>query len=53
MVFLITRSIYQTGIKPSYFFTTPFEQVPQQQNAKLEEALAKDIAKVIKQGYGS
>lgn len=53
MVFLITRSIYQTGIKPSYFFTTPFEEVPQQQNSKLEEGLAQDIAKVIKQGYGS
>lgn len=43
MVFLITRSIYLTGLKPSYFFDKPFQKYLKQLEIELEEALGKDI----------
>jgi len=43
MVFLITRSIYLTGLKPSYFFDKPFQKYLKQLEIELEEALGRDI----------
>lgn len=50
MVFLISRSIYLTGLKPSLFFTTPFDFYTRQLEDKLEEALERDIELNISQG---
>ena len=49
IVFLISRSIYLTGLKPSLFFTTPFDFYTRQLEDKLEEALDKDIALIVNQ----
>tara|TARA_R110002012_G_scaffold321595_1_gene550015 strand:- start:47 stop:628 length:582 start_codon:yes stop_codon:yes gene_type:complete len=43
MVFLITRSIYLTGLKPSYFFDKPLKKYLKQLEIELEEALGRDI----------
>lgn len=47
--FIITRSIYHTGIKPSRFFSKPlevgFERLPQE----LIEAYALDVEKLLKE----
>ncbi len=48
MVFAISRSIYQTGIKPSYFFTNAYDRTLKKYRLKLEKAVADDIGNVIK-----
>lgn len=47
MVFAISRSIYQTGIRPSYFFTNAYDRTLKKHNAKLEKAVGDDIANAI------
>ena len=47
MVYAISRSIYQTGIRPSYFFTNAYEKTLKKHNAKLEAAVADDIGNAI------
>jgi hypothetical protein len=47
MVYAISRSIYQTGIRPSYFFTNAYDKTLKKHNAKLEAAVAKDIGNAI------
>lgn len=47
MVFAISRSIYQTGIKPSYFFTNAYDRTLKQYSPKLEKAVADDIGNAI------
>ena len=47
MVYAISRSIYQTGIRPSYFFTNAYDNTLKKHNAKLEAAVAKDIGNAI------
>ena len=49
LVFLISRSIYQTGIKPSNFFSTPYDEVRKKRADKLSLALGSDIAESIVQ----
>ena len=46
--FLITRSIYNKGIKPSYFFTKPFEAAFKNLPEELVQKYALDIEKLIK-----
>lgn len=48
MVYAISRSIYQTGIRPSYFFTNAYDRTLKKHNAKLEKAVADDIGNAIK-----
>jgi len=48
MVFAISRSIYQTGIRPSYFFTNAYDRTLKKHNAKLEKAVGDDIGNAIK-----
>ncbi|QDP57755.1 MAG: hypothetical protein Unbinned92contig1004_23 [Prokaryotic dsDNA virus sp.] len=48
MVYAISRSIYQTGIKPSYFFTNAYDRTLKKHNAKLEKAVGEDIGNAIK-----
>ena len=48
MVYAISRSIYQTGIRPSYFFTNAYDRTLKKHNAKLERAVADDIGNAIK-----
>jgi len=48
MVYAISRSIYQTGIKPSYFFTNAYNRTLKKHNAKLEKAVGEDIGNAIK-----
>jgi hypothetical protein len=48
MVFLISRSIYNTGIRPSYFFTNAYDKTLKKHNAKLEKAVGDDIGNAIK-----
>jgi hypothetical protein len=48
MVYAISRSIYQTGIRPSYFFTNAYDKTIKKHNAKLEAAVAQDIGNAIK-----
>lgn len=45
--FLITRSIYQKGIKPSLFFTKPFEKAFKNLNKDLLEAYKLDVEKFM------
>lgn len=45
--FLITRSIYNKGIKPSMFFTKPFEKVFKGLNEELVKAYALDVEKFM------
>jgi len=47
MVFAISRSIYQTGIKPSYFFTNAYDRTLKKYSPKLEKAVADDIGNAI------
>jgi hypothetical protein len=47
MVFAISRSIYQTGIRPSYFFTNAYDRTLKKHNAKLEKAVGEDIGNSI------
>ena len=47
MVYAISRSIYQTGIRPSYFFTNAYDRTLKKHNAKLEKAVAEDIGNAI------
>jgi len=47
MVFAISRSIYQTGIRPSYFFTNAYDRTIKKHNAKLEKAVGQDIVNSI------
>lgn len=48
MVFAISRSIYQTGIKPSYFFTNAYDRTLKKYSPKLEKAVTDDIGNAIK-----
>jgi len=43
MTFLISRSIYLTGLKPSNFFSAPFEQYTRDLELDLEKALGRDV----------
>ena len=45
--FLIARSIFEKGIKPSLFFTKPFERAFKQLPEELREAFGKDINKIL------
>jgi len=45
--FLITRSIYNKGIKPSMFFTKPFEKAFAGLNEDLIQAFALDVTKFM------
>lgn len=45
--FLITRSIYNKGIKPSLFFTKPFEKAFKNLNKDLVEAYKLDVEKLM------
>ena len=45
--FLITRSIYNKGIKPSMFFTKPFEKAFKGLNEELIQAYALDVQKFM------
>ena len=45
--FLITRSIYNKGIKPSMFFTKPFEKAFKELNQELLQAYALDVEKFM------
>ena len=45
--FLITRSIYNKGIKPSLFFTKPFEKAYKNLNKDLLEAYKLDVEKFM------
>jgi hypothetical protein len=47
--FLITRSIWQKGIKPSRFFSKPFEVAFKKLPDEVIEAYALDLEKLIKQ----
>lgn len=50
LVFLISRSIYLTGLRPSLFFTTPFDFYTRQLEDDLEDALKRDIELIFGQG---
>ena len=45
--FLITRSIYNKGIKPSMFFTKPFEKAFKGLNEELVKAYALDVERFM------
>ncbi len=45
--FLIARSIFEKGIKPSLFFTKPFERAFKQLPEELREAFGKDINNLL------
>ena len=47
MVYAITRSVYQTGIRPSYFFTNAYDRTLKKYSPKLEKAVADDIGNAI------
>lgn len=49
LIFMITRSIYKTGIKPSLFFTTPFNTNFKRLPEKLKEEFALDVVNLLKQ----
>tara|TARA_R110000787_G_scaffold254885_1_gene360202 strand:+ start:239 stop:811 length:573 start_codon:yes stop_codon:yes gene_type:complete len=48
MTFLISRSIYMSGIKPSLFFTTPFTIAFKQLPKEIGESFAKDVDDMIR-----
>ena len=48
LVFLITRSIYLSGIKPSLFFTTPFTIAFKQLPKDIKKSFALDIEMKLK-----
>ncbi len=47
LVYMITRSIYLSGIKPSMFFTKPFQQAYKNLPKELQENFITDIEKII------
>lgn len=47
LTFLIARSIYLDGIKPSLFFTTPFKKYYKDLPEDLEKAFALDVEEFI------
>jgi len=47
MQFLIARSIYEHGIKPSMFFTKPFNQAFEKLPKELQEKFGIDIENII------
>ena len=47
--YLIARSIYRKGIKPSLFFTKPFEQAFKKLPNELAIAFANDIENILKE----
>lgn len=49
--FLIARSIFNKGIKPSLFFTTPFKRIMGLLPKELTEAFAIDIEKMLEQTF--
>ena len=48
LVYVIARSIYNTGLRPTLFFTKPFETERKKLTSKPEQALGKDFEKDIK-----
>tara|TARA_R110002111_G_scaffold217589_3_gene279937 strand:- start:26 stop:580 length:555 start_codon:yes stop_codon:yes gene_type:complete len=48
MTFLISRSIYMSGLKPSLFFTTPFTIAFKQLPKEIGESFAKDVDDMIR-----
>ena len=46
--FIITRSIYNKGIKPSFFFTKPFEKAFERLPKDIIEAYGLDVETLIK-----
>jgi hypothetical protein len=46
--FLITRSVYNKGIKPSLFFTRPFEKAFERLPDELVEAYGLDVEQFLK-----
>lgn len=49
LVRLIANKIFTTGIKPSYFFTAPYDAVIKQRRPDLAKAIGLDVADLIKQ----
>jgi len=49
LIFMITRSIYKSGIKPSLFFTTPFNTEFKRLPEKIKEEFALDVTNLFKQ----
>ena len=49
LVFLISRSIYLTGLRASLFFTTPFDFYTRQLEDDLQDALQRDIELIFGQ----
>jgi hypothetical protein len=47
MIFLISRSIWYAGIKPSLFFTTPFEVAFKRIDKELAKSFGIDVEKMI------
>jgi hypothetical protein len=47
LTFLIARSIYRNGIKPSLFFTTPFKRYVKDLPEEIAEAFALDVEEFI------
>ena len=47
LTFLIARSIYKNGIKPSLFFTTPFKKYVKDLPNEIAEAFALDVEEFI------
>ncbi len=45
--FLIARSIFEKGIKPSLFFTKPFERAFKRLPEDLREAFGEDLNKLL------
>ena len=48
LIFLISRSIYRSGIKPSLFFTTPFNLAYKRLPNDIRESYAKDVEAFLK-----
>jgi hypothetical protein len=48
IIYLIARSIYNTGLRPKYFFTKPFEQEFRELPDELIEAYGLDIERLMK-----
>ncbi len=45
--FLISRSIFEKGIKPSLFFTKPFERAIRRLPEDLQDAFGEDIKNML------
>lgn len=50
MIFLMSRSVYLTGMRPSFFFTKPFEQYRKGLTQKLMNAYGLDLKKELDDG---